>query len=170
MNGIVFVRVSAQSLTPSHVLVYHENMMFDDEIPFHPDSVTKFIIETDKLRYKFRARTVGHEEWVCPFCGVFTRTELDGTEWVMVCGGCRNRLGVGRVGYIIPRGQRIYPPDLVIPNGLREAFPEGDLARWKSGDTVHMLRNTDTLPRHVPCTRHCCTDSSMEHTRQTPGE
>lgn len=111
---------------------------------FHPDFVTKSTVEDDRLRYKFRARTVGYEEWLCPFCGAFTRSPLDGTEWIMVCSGCRNRLGVGRVGYMIPKGQRIYPPDLVIPQGLREAFPEGDLARWKSGEPVHAVHILET--------------------------
>lgn len=48
-------------------------------------------------------------------------------------------MGFGEIAYLIPRGQRAEPPDLIIPSGLRESMPEGDLGRWRSGQPIHQV-------------------------------
>lgn len=110
---------------------------------FHPDLVEHLrTVDDPRIRYKFRARTTGMEEYICPFCGYHNRFKMTHSTWSNRCIGasCRRYLGIGRIGYVIADGRSMSPPDLVIPDRLVESYPEGDLARWKSGQTIHEVR------------------------------
>jgi hypothetical protein len=110
---------------------------------FTPSDVEHLLVPTpDDVRYRFRARTIGMEEWVCVYCGTLNRTRLRPQSFVVRCinAECRRHTGLGRIAYLLPAGVRLAPPDTVIPLGLREAFPYGDLGRWSSGQPVHRVR------------------------------
>lgn len=62
---------------------------------------------------------------------------------------CGARLVFAMIAYTMPRGRLVPPPDKVIPEGLAEAFPEGELKQglWKSGRACNILVvSPDELP------------------------
>lgn len=111
---------------------------------FNPDFVEHIRdVDDERIRFKLRSRTYGYEEYNCIFCGWINKFRMGPDNWMNRCGyeGCRRSMGFGRIGYILPpRGPLHLPPDLVIPGNLRESHPEGDLGRWKSGQTIHEVR------------------------------
>jgi hypothetical protein len=114
------------------------------ETDFSPDLIEHINnADDERVRFKLRARTRGWEEYTCVFCGWNNKFQMGPSTWTNRCGSelCRRWMGFGRVGYVLPRsGVHVAPPDLTIPRNLIEAYPEGDLARWKNGDTIHVVR------------------------------
>lgn len=114
-----------------------------DPIDFSPANVSHDLdLSDERIRFKFRARTTGTKEYICVFCGWNNRFQITHTTVTNRCHNdlCRRMMGFGDVGYILPRnGVRTAAPDLVIPRNLLEAYPDGDLARWKNGQEIHRV-------------------------------
>lgn len=123
----------------------------DDYAPddtFTPDDVAHHLTDDDRILFKFRAQFIGRFKWVCPFCGTQNEQMLRPTSWRFRCVGCRRSLGLGFTGYLLPRGAHAVPQDMVIPRGIKEAYPQGDLYRWRSSRPVHrVLRIYEWLER-----------------------
>jgi hypothetical protein len=108
---------------------------------FNPEYVSHLYTEDLGVKYKFRARIVGNLEYTCPFCGSLNRQTARPTHWVYNClnNECRRPLGIGLNGYLLDRGPKVAPPDIVIPRNLQEVFPQGDLKRWRTGQPIHTV-------------------------------
>lgn len=97
-----------------------------------------------RIKFKFRAKTIGTEWWLCPLCGHLNRTQLRGTTYKVRCqsrNGCVT-FPLGRTLYLPPNGRHYAPGDIAIPQHgitLAEAFPEGDVYRWISGTPLHRI-------------------------------
>lgn len=118
------------------------NIELINPLEFTPQEVQHFDTSNDpRIQFKFRSRTTGTEEWSCPFCGHFNRVMLRPERWTDRCNGdgCRRQVGFGRVAYVLPKGPKVFPPDMIIPRTLRESFPEGDIDRWLNGYPVHRV-------------------------------
>jgi hypothetical protein len=102
------------------------------------------------IKYLLRCRVNGMFEWICPVCGTFTRSSLRPQSYVVQCSGenCRRKYGVGHTLYFLPGGARMPPPDYILPDGIKEAFPRGETDAWQSGQTMHRVgsweRHDDT--------------------------
>lgn len=89
----------------------------------------------------------------CAYCGDFTRTVMSERRFITnPCVGryiepatgydqrCATRFVIGFRFAPVPMGSySVLPPDYVLPAGLRDAFPTGDLFRWQSRYPAHVL-------------------------------
>ena len=106
-----------------------------------------------EIRYLHRHRFRGVQEWTCPYCGAVNK-EIDtsGRVFAFACQGvvryssgnrtlCGARLLFSTLSHTIPGGRLSPPPDVVIPQGLQEAFPQGELlpGLWRSGRACNIV-------------------------------
>lgn len=114
-----------------------------------PTPISSPPLATRVQRFHVRANFAGNLRFVCPYGGYINVQRLFPAHWRVYCQGeCCD----GGTSVFIPtinlaavgKGPRLPPPDYVVPEDARygprtliEAFPMGDLERWKSGRCVH---------------------------------
>lgn len=104
-------------------------------------------------RFHVRCRFLGLLHWVCPFCGHINASRLMQRRYVTICFSCDNKF-VPQVNLAtVPLGgRRTTPPDYIIPDNkgsatLQDAFPLGDLMKWRQGGCLHGMTE---LPENSP--------------------
>jgi hypothetical protein len=75
--------------------------------------------------YKLIVQFAGGLRWVCPFCGLLTRSKVTyGSYWIRCkASTCQQRYLVGITLHVplVTQAKHIPPPDVVIPDSVQEA-------------------------------------------------
>jgi hypothetical protein len=95
--------------------------------------------ERRRQLYRLRAAIHGRVFWTCVYCGAFGDSTFNTRSWLAHCAMCDTSFVVGLVFYPRPPGRQRPPHDRTPPQGLREAFPLGELRTWSSGAASHVL-------------------------------
>ena len=109
---------------------------------FTPGNVERLPLPDDpRIRFNYRSRTTGIKQVTCIYCGQLNTTRITPEVFTVKCirDKCRRTIGFGDIAYVLHNGPRVAPRDIVIPRGLIDTFPEGDIHRWSSGQPIHQL-------------------------------
>lgn len=107
-----------------------------------PAATAPAATDVPRYRFLFRGRVIGNFEWICVACGRLTRSRMRPDTYVLQCsyGQCRRVWGLGHVLHMLPATSHTPSDDYIIPSGIAEAFPEGDVGRWwKQGKLMHCV-------------------------------